>query len=269
MFTKIIATDMDGTFLRPDGTYDQERLAKLLPQLTDAGYRFVAASGRSLLTLKTLFKDFETQMAFIAENGCIVEDEGNLIFEAQMATADYLAIVAELENNPDCKGYLLSGENGAYVPQSSTPDYLKSARHYYANVQVVDIKRVADKILKVSTKFQYDKAHAFTRQLNQKLTGFQAVVTGFDGIDIIPRAYDKATGLDSLCEQYGIPAKNVLAFGDNYNDLEMLAYAGRAIVPANGVDKAKAIADELIADNSQESVLDYLEGLVAACQESD
>ncbi|MGV3060271.1 Cof-type HAD-IIB family hydrolase, partial [Streptococcus hyovaginalis] len=32
---------MDGTFLRPDGTYDQERLDKLLPQLTDAGYPFV------------------------------------------------------------------------------------------------------------------------------------------------------------------------------------------------------------------------------------
>lgn len=261
--TKLIASDMDGTFLRPDGTYDKERFERLLKPLTKADYLFVAASGRSLLTLKELFQDTQDQMAFIAENGCIVEDQGTILFEAEMLPEDYQLIVSELEHHPDCHGYLLSGEKGAYAPLGSTPEYLKNARRFYANVQTVDTNTVTDKILKVTTQFQYDKAHAFTEMLNAKHDKFQAVVTGFDGIDIIPKAYDKSTGLAVLCDKLGLGKEDVYAFGDNYNDLEMLAFAGTAIVTENGVAKAKALATEVIGANSTDAVLDYLEGLVA------
>lgn len=260
---KLIATDMDGTFLRPDGTYDKERFERLLKALTKAEYLFVAASGRSLLTLKELFQDVQDQIAFIAENGCIVEDQGTVLFEAEMLPEDYQLIISELENHPDCQGYLLSGEKGAYAPLGSTAEYLKNSRRFYANVQTIDTHTVTDKILKITTQFQHDKVHDFTEMLNAKHDKFQAVVTGFDGIDVIPKAYDKSTGLAVLCDKLGLGKEDVYAFGDNYNDLEMLAFAGTALVTENGVAKAKALATEVIGANSTDAVLDYLEGLVA------
>lgn len=260
---KLIATDMDGTFLRPDGTYDKKRFARLLPQLTKAGYLFAAASGRSLLTLRELFHDVQDQMAFIAENGCVVENKGTILFEAEMPPKDYHLIVAELANQPDCLGYLLSGEKGAYAPLDARPDYLNRVSHFYSNVQTVDSHQISDKIIKVTAQFQHDKIHAFTAVLNRKLSDFQAVVTGFDGMDIIPKAYNKATGLAILCDTLGLSGEAVYAFGDNYNDLEMLAFAGTALVTDNGVAKAKSLAQEIIGANSTDAVLDYLEGLVA------
>lgn len=262
MFKKIVASDMDGTFLRPDGTYDKERFAVLLEKLTEAGYLFVAASGRSLLTLKELFQEFENKMAFIAENGCIVEDEGQIIFEAEMVPEDYQLILSELQADPHCQGYLLSGEKGAYAPLDASDDYIKRAQHFYANVQRADLTAVTDKILKVTARFDADKIHDFTQGLNGKLADFQAVVTGFDGMDIIPKAYDKSTGLEVLCKKQGISAQDVYAFGDNYNDLELLDFAGIAVVPDNAVEAAKTLADEVIEDHASDAVLTYLEGLV-------
>lgn len=52
---KLIATDMDGTFLAEDGTYNQEQLAALLPKLAEKGILFAVSSGRSLLAIDQLF----------------------------------------------------------------------------------------------------------------------------------------------------------------------------------------------------------------------
>ncbi|WP_019772060.1 HAD hydrolase family protein, partial [Streptococcus sobrinus] len=43
---KLIATDMDGTFLKEDGSYDKNRLSRLLPKLKEQGILFTVASGR-------------------------------------------------------------------------------------------------------------------------------------------------------------------------------------------------------------------------------
>lgn len=55
---KLIATDMDGTFLAEDGTYNQEQLAALLPKLAEKGILFAVSSGRSLLAIDQLFEPF-------------------------------------------------------------------------------------------------------------------------------------------------------------------------------------------------------------------
>lgn len=53
-----------------------------------------------------------------------------------------------------------------------------------------------------------------------------------------------------------------MAFGDNLNDLQMLEYAGTAIATENARPEIKAVADQVIGDCNQESVMAYLEGLV-------
>lgn len=65
-----------------------------------------------------------------------------------------------------------------------------------------------------------------------------------------------------LCQALGITATEVMAFGDNLNDLQMLEYAGTAIATENARPEIKAVADQVIGDCNQESVMAYLEGLV-------
>ena len=66
---KILATDMDGTFLDHLGSYDKARLDKLLDACEAKDYVFTVASGRALLALEELFDGFVGRIAIIAEMG--------------------------------------------------------------------------------------------------------------------------------------------------------------------------------------------------------
>lgn len=64
---KLVATDMDGTFLNRQGSFDKARLRAVLDDFAQKGILFAAASGRPLLALEKMFADYHHQMAFIAE----------------------------------------------------------------------------------------------------------------------------------------------------------------------------------------------------------
>lgn len=260
---KLIATDMDGTFLDEHGGFDHDRFKVILKRCHQKGITFTAASGRSLLTLKNLFRSFEGNMAFIAENGCIVEDKGAIIFESYMPKTAWSKLVEYLEADENCLGYLLSGEKGAYVPLSTSKAYMEQAKQFYSNVTLVNLDAIDDVVIKLSAQFSDGKANKSAEKITQQMENYQAVVTGFDHIDIIPQDIHKAVGLRALCDNMGISTSEVIAFGDNYNDIELLEEAGTAVVPQNAVQELKNTADLVIGDHSEASVMTYIESLVA------
>ena len=93
MRIKLIATDMDGTFLDKKSQFDAERLGKLLVQARDKGIYFVVASGRAVQSLKEVFADFQDQVVFLGENGTVVEYQGKTLYEEIMLRHLYLNIV--------------------------------------------------------------------------------------------------------------------------------------------------------------------------------
>lgn len=97
---KLIATDMDGTFLAEDGTYNQEQLAALLPKLAEKGILFAVSSGRSLLAIDQLFEPFLDQIAVIAENGSVVQYRGEILFADMMTKEQYTEVAKKVLANP-------------------------------------------------------------------------------------------------------------------------------------------------------------------------
>ncbi|MFW5460926.1 HAD hydrolase family protein [Streptococcus hyovaginalis] len=77
---KLIATDMDGTFLREDKSYDEVRFEKLLERLNQHDVRFVVASGNQYSLLASKFPQHYQDLTFISENGAhIVSHEEDLV----------------------------------------------------------------------------------------------------------------------------------------------------------------------------------------------
>ena len=66
---KVIATDMDGTFLRDDKTFDEERFKRILSVLEKEAIEFVIASGNQYRQLRLNFPAYDGQFAYVAENG--------------------------------------------------------------------------------------------------------------------------------------------------------------------------------------------------------
>ena len=62
-------------------------------------------------------------------------------------------------------------------------------------------------------------------------------------MEVVPKGYNKATGIAHVCQLLGIRQEDTLAFGDSVNDLDMLRYVGCGIAMGNGMEAAKEAAD--------------------------
>ncbi len=264
---KLIASDMDGTFLDGQGSYDQGRLGQVLKGLAERDIIFTVASGRALLAVDKLFEPFRHQIAVIAENGCVATYRDQLLYEQAMTPDLYLRLVDLLQDNPYSTGkeVLLSGRNGSYLLESSPQSYRDFMQLYYENIQVVpDFSQIDDAILKLTTNFAPDEVAQGEAWLNAQCPEITAVTTGFESLDIIPRGVDKGFGLRHLCQELGISTNQVMAFGDNLNDLQMLEEAGVAVAPANAREEIKAVSHHIIGHHKDGSVLDFIEKEVLA-----
>jgi Cof subfamily protein (haloacid dehalogenase superfamily) len=262
---KLIATDMDGTFLDGNGSYDRERLAKLLQKLEEEGIVFVVSSGRALLAVDKLFDGFIDQIAVVAENGGVVQYKGQVLYEDLMSPDLYLELAELLKENPyfDGTNFLLSGKDASYILEGTDQAYIDHLKLYYENVKLVkDLTQITDDIFKLTASFNPETVDQGAEWMNQHANGVISVTTGFQSIDIIFETVNKATGLSHLCQNLGLEPSSIMAFGDNLNDYEMLELAGYAVATENARPEIKEISDEVIGHHKTEAVITYLERFV-------
>lgn len=62
-------------------------------------------------------------------------------------------------------------------------------------------------------------------------------------------------GIEEIAKSYNIPKENVIAFGDEANDYEMIQYAGHGVVMKNGVDSLKEISNDITSYTNHENGL--------------
>lgn len=259
---KLIATDMDGTFLNDQHQYDQALLGKVLASCEENGVYFAAASGRALLSLKTLFKEFQDQMIFIAENGSVVEFHGEDLYEATMSKDFYLGVFEALKSSPyaDPNKVLLTGKKGSYVLETVDSDYLALSQHYNENIQKIkSLADIQDDIFKLTTNFDPALVFEGEKWVNDHIAGVKAMTTGFESIDIVLDYVDKGVALTALADKLGISMDQVMAFGDNLNDLHMMQVVGHPVAPENARPEILAIAEKVIGHHATGSVLRYME----------
>ena len=89
----------------------------------------------------------------------------------------------------------------------------------------------------------------------------KAMTTGFESIDIVLDYVDKGVALVELAKKLGLEMEQVMAFGDNLNDLHMMQVAGQPIAPENARPEILALAKQVIGHHAAGSVMTYMEGL--------
>lgn len=94
-----------------------------------------------------------------------------------------------------------------------------------------------------------------------ELGQYDLTVSHENAVDILPGGVSKARTLAMLAEQYGLEPENVIAFGDNINDIEMIQWAGVGVAMANADDRLKAVADMTADSNTNGGVAKLLREL--------
>lgn len=260
MSIKLIAVDMDGTFLSDEKTYNRPRFLAQYQRMKERGIRFVVASGNQYYQLISFFPDIADEIAFVAENGGWVVSAGEEVFNSDMprdhfnAVADYLLTLPEVE-------IIACGKSSAYILSSSNRAFREMAARYYHRLNEVEsFSAIDDVILKFGLNLPDSQVPAIKEALHNALGDrVVPVTTGHGNIDLIIPGMHKANGLRLLQQRWNIEDHEVLAFGDSGNDLEMLRQAGFGFAMANAAPAIKAVTPWQAPDNNQQGGLEIID----------
>ena len=260
---KLVAVDMDGTFVRSDYTYDIPRFKAALSRMKKVGCQFVAASGNQYEQLRSHFPDYHNELSFVAENGALVKDKDQLVFAGDISREAILSVLEFCKDHPEVKN-VMCGLKSAYCERGKvSEEFFDLTSVYYRKIRWVDdFEQVEDQILKFATTVPVKQTEEFYELFQDKLNGaLTPTSSGHGSVDLIIPDCHKASGLERLVQRWGITPEQCVAFGDGGNDLEMLKYCGRGYAMENAPDNVKKAADYICPSNNQDGVLVTLDEL--------
>lgn len=255
---KMIATDIDGTMLRADGTLSP-RVRRALYAAAEIGIHVVPATGRPEMVALNVIEALGLKGHWVFANGAITRnlDHDQLVRGFWMDPDVAQGLVVEMRAAyPGARFALEMEDSMAYepgfeliVPQAPpVPPVADVLDHMTGRVQKVLV-------------FDLDKTMAELYDNVSLALGDHGVpcYSGLPFIEVSASLVTKALALDALCGDLGIEPDEVAAFGDNHNDVSMLAWAGRSYAMANGTDDAKDAADTIIRSSNDDGLAVIIE----------
>ncbi len=258
---KLVAVDVDGTFMRDNYTYDAARFEKILARMQKSGCNFVVASGNQYYQLREIFGRYGGEISFVSDNGAYVEARGELIFAADIPRAAVDFAVDVCKEIPSVVNFMC-GVKGAYCERGTCGEELFEHMKKYMPKMVWadDLKKVDDQILKFALLVPEAKTYDYYDILRDKLGEKLAPTTsGHGSIDLIIPGCHKASGLRRLVEKFGISPAECAAFGDGGNDIEMLRFCGESYAMENAPQNVKDAAKYVCPSNNNDGVILTLE----------
>ena len=265
---RMIFCDYDGTLAHSDSKMS-DYTQKVIKQYVAKGGKFVLCTGRLDISARKFSEQLGLDKAqpisvVSLQGGVVIDNAKNPVRYESMDSDSAYAIIKAFE------------DSGVYV---HCYDHENVFVQEYNEINL-DYKRLCDVSLKVVGRVsEFVKKNSFNPvkilavipadevEKNMKLIAdlglkdiqyFMASRTYFE---CIPKSSGKETGMKTVADYYGIPLDSVMAFGDNGNDVNMIAQAGFGVAVANARREAKAVADLVCESNDDDGVAKTIERL--------
>lgn len=261
---KLIASDMDGTLLDPQGKLDTSFFS-LFEELDAKGIHFVAASGRQYYNLLKEFHSIRDRITIIADNGGCIVHKGEELSFSSLPSEQISKIITETRKIEGIAP-LLSGKKQAYI-ETRNPHVVAEIKKYYNRYQIVDnlLDIKDDQFLKVAI-YNFGDTTKNTYPLLRPLENqndLSVVISGNHWIDVSASDINKGVALARLQRHLSLTPDQTMTFGDQMNDLEMTQQATYSHAVANAVDPIKKAARFLIPSNAEQGVLRTLKKVIS------
>lgn len=272
---KLIATDMDGTLLNDERKISKEN-AEAIKAAQQDGIHVVVATGRDFKEASMPLKEAGLTCPILCVNGAEERSaNGELIHAVSLAKNEALTILDILtaadvyfEVYTNRGAFTDDYEKGLEIVidvlQSAGSDdsYEKMreiAKHRFESGAV----QLTEDYTKLIDSTAVYKFLAFSRDETKRQAAkddlekkdvFSVSASASDNLEITHWQAQKGIALRRLAERLGINSDNVMAIGDNLNDVSMLKYAGTAVAMENGEAEVKQLADFVTASNEDNGV---------------
>lgn len=259
MAYKLIALDLDGT-LKNSHNEITDKTRKALLKAQEMGIKIVLASGRPTPGLRHEAKALELDKYegyILSFNGARVVNvkTGETMYEQTLTIDEAKAAYDRAkEFHLACMTY----ENDIIITEDIDDEYvcveahINDIRKKKVNSFKECLKNPIHKVL-LTGKPDYvgNIEEEFKEPFGNSLSIYRSAPYF---IEIMAKGIDKATSLDRLAKSLGIKQEEVMAFGDGYNDLSMIEYAGLGVAMNNAVDGVKERAREITLSNDEDGI---------------
>jgi Cof subfamily protein (haloacid dehalogenase superfamily) len=260
---RVVASDLDGTLLRSDGTVD-ERSRRAIATVEASGSLFVLCTARPTRWMGPLGDALGHRGVAICANGGVVWDlHTESVVEAfPLEPAITRDVVALLKDALPGGAWAVERTTGFAREPAYRSRWPMPKDTITASVEAL----IAEPAVKLMLRHDHLLADALLERARD-VVGNLAELThsnSNDGLlEISAAGVSKASTLARLCEERGIGPEEVIAFGDMPNDVPMLRWAGRSVAVANAHPEAIAAALLTTASNDEAGVAMVLEEIFA------
>lgn len=259
---KLIAVDMDGTFLNSNNSYNIEGFKQLIPRIQAQNIQFVVASGNQYFQLKSFFEGIYDEVMYVAENGGLIMDaQGQKLHQAIFPQASLALVKAYLQKHPHLQAVYCGAQSAYVLPDEAFYNWAKIYAHQLEMIE--DFDQITETILKINIIFPPEETQMHIDALNELLQGeLVAVSSGAGNLDLIVNGCNKGFGLELIGKRLGIGFEDMVCFGDGGNDAEMLQRCRYSFAMDNAPKAIKAIARYQAPSNDDDGVLRILDILI-------
>jgi len=244
---KMLVTDLDGTLLREDKTVSGRSLSAL-KRCRAAGIKVVYATGRGS-SAKALVPA-ELFDGYVCMNGATAYIGDTRIHERLIPIDD----VRDLLIAADDAGYRIVAESGG----THYGNFNVSEKWpWLPDCELTDFRTLDIKVEKV---YAVVESPEITELISRYLSDEMHMYVSRDDLAMIMhKEAVKSKAVGALAEHWGIAPEDVVAFGDDTNDIEMLEHCGTGVAMGNALDEVKAAADQVCDTNDNDGMAKWLE----------
>lgn len=260
---KALAFDLDGTLLAP-GAVLTELSLKVLGACLGLGLRIIIVTGRSAASADRYRREIGFTGPLVCFNGAkaALMPGGEVLWLRLLdpLAADFCVDLSR-ETGAYYQAYFVRGDKPfgeALMGEKDGPWPAAYREHTGIHPEFGDLKAALrapdfEGCIKGMFLAEPELLDRIRPRLEERF-GCGACVTKSSKtfLEVLPAGTSKGTGLKALMERYGLAPEELIAFGDEENDLPMLAASGFAAVPANAGPRIRAAADIVTLANSED-----------------
>ena len=240
---KMMVLDIDGTLMRKGYPQVTDRVAKAVKALQKKGVIVAVATGRTYFAMSGgILNGIRPDYAICSNGAQVLDQKGNVLASRTMTPEEMYALVDYCEDYDDALCFCFEDGYYAYVGYETIRQFYQTATGHGEHV-----KDGEDQDRHLREKYGY--------------LGLQFMPYAVGRYDVVQHGLDKAVGLSALLEKLEMKPEEVVAVGDNQNDLAMIRLAGLGVCMENGDEEVKRQADQLAPACDKDGVALLIEEL--------
>lgn len=272
---QMIAIDLDGTLLSPDGSITP-RVVKAVHGVLAAGMAVCFATGRNFTECREILRTVNHHAQAVFVGGAVVMDTQKgvtlhqMLMDGQLAAevAEYLesqnqTVLALQDHQAAGVDYLISDQKPLNEPTRQWLSLTRRvrfvpsvARHSHVHTMRLSICAAADQTARLEQQLR--------QQFSERIISHCLKVTAYDVevLEVFDPAVNKWNGILKVAADLKIAPSRIVAVGDDVNDLPMIQNAGLGVAMGNARPNVQSAADRVIGTNTDEGLAKFLEELI-------